>query len=285
MQESGLHGAFGSLYATSHAHEVGLTLEEFADVLQEVSGRYLEPNAGPAEQLQFCRGLQLEELALARGCAKGSEAAWDRFVERYRPKLRHAAQAMVKDEARARELADSLYTELFGTRQTAEGGRISKLASYTGRGSLEGWLRTVLAQEHVNQIRRERRLVSFDERIQEGMAPAGQAERAVDGRVEEAVDAAVAELSQEERVMLASYYLDRRRLAEIARMLRLHESTVSRRVDKITRGVRKRIGRLLRERGMSAREAEEAMQSDVCDLNVDIRASLAGKNRGARNAD
>jgi len=34
----------------------------------------------------------------------------------------------------------------------------SKLSSYTGRGSLEGWLRTVMAQEFVNRYRRQRRL-------------------------------------------------------------------------------------------------------------------------------
>jgi RNA polymerase sigma-70 factor (ECF subfamily) len=281
---SELEDAFASLHAKSHAIEVGLTLEEFVAVLQEISRHYLHPDASPAEQVRFWRGLQLEELALARACAKGSEEAWDRFVERYRAKLRNAARAIAKDEMKARELADSLYMELFGTRPAAQGGRISKLASYTGRGSLEGWLRTVLAQEYVNQIRRERRLVSFDEQIQSGMpACAGQAPRPVDGRVEEAIDAALGELSAKERVVLAAYYLDGRTLTEIARMLRLHESTVSRRLNKIIRVLRKRILRGLRQRGMSTSEAEGAMHGDVRDLNVDIRSRLGGKNSDARS--
>ena len=111
-------------------------------------------------------------------------------------------------------------TGLFGTRQS-DGGRISKLASYTGRGSLEGWLRTVLAQEYINRYRGQRRLVSFEERSEAGeQFEAKDATAApADPRLEQAVDAALIELSSEERWLLASWYLDGRTLAEIARML------------------------------------------------------------------
>lgn len=259
---------FAALYADSRANEVGLTLEEFAGVLGEVCSRYLPQHATEEERMRFCKSLQLEELALARACAKGSEAAWDRFVDRYRPKLRNAARSIANDEARACELADSLYAELFGTRQTAEGGRNSKLASYMGRGSLEGWLKTVLAQEYVNQIRRERRLVSFDESIGEPIS-GGEASLPADPHVKQALDIAISELSAEDRVLLASYYLDGRRLADIGRMLGMHESTVSRRLDKITSALRKRTLRSLRERGMSARQAEEAIAADLQELSIE----------------
>lgn len=284
LREGEQPNAFAGLYTISGAERFGLTPGEFAGVLREVCSRYLPQHASEAEQIRFSKSLQLEELALARACAKGSEAAWDRFVERYRPKLRNAARAMVRDEAKACELADSLYTELFGTRQTAEGGRISKLASYTGRGSLEGWLKTVLAQENVNQIRRERRLVSFDGGIGESIS-AGETAPALDARVEQAIDVAISELSAEERLLLASYYLDGRRLAEIGRMLGMHESTVSRRIDKITSVLRKRVLRSLRQQGMSAGEAEEAVATDVSNLHIDLRSRLLKRNCGARSVD
>ena len=66
-------------------------------------------------------------------------------MARYREKLRDAARAITRDDSRARELADSLYADLFGTR-TRDGCRISKLSHYSGRGALAGWLRTVLAR-------------------------------------------------------------------------------------------------------------------------------------------
>ncbi len=268
---------FGDLYTRSCGEKHGLSFQDFAAILEEVSRQYLPPDAPPDEVAQLHQGLRLEELALARACAKGCEAAWDCFLNRYRQKLYDAAGAIAKEESAARELADSLYTELFGTRQNADGQRISKLASYTGRGSLEGWLRTVLAQDYVNRYRSQRRLVSFDDEIQAGQQYRASAEAPADARLDAAVDAALVELPAEERLILASYYLDGRTLAEIARMLGVHESTVSRRVEKITASLRKRIVRGLRERGMDARAAEEALKADVRDLTLDVRARLQEK--------
>ena len=268
---------FAGLYARSCGEKYGLNSEEFAAILEEVSRQYLPPGAPIDEVAQLHQSLRLEELALARACAKGCEAAWECFLNRYRQKLYDAAGAIAKEESAARELADSLYTELFGTRQSADGQRISKLASYTGRGSLEGWLRTVLAQNYVNRYRSQRRLVSFDDQIQTGQLSQESAEVPADRRLEAAVDAALVELPAEARLILASYYLDGRTLAEIARMLGVHESTISRRVEKITASLRKRIVRGLRERGMDARAAEESLEADVRDLTLDVRARLQEK--------
>ncbi len=270
---------FADLYARSSGEKYGLSFDEFAAILQEVNGQYLPPGAPPNEVAQLHQSLRLEELALARACAKGCETAWECFLNRYRQKLYDAAGTIAKEESAARELADSLYTELFGTRQSADGQRISKLASYTGRGSLEGWLRTVLAQDYINRYRSQRRLVSFDDKMQAGQQYQASAEVPADARLDAAVDAALVELPAEERLILASYYLDGRTLAEIARMLGVHESTISRRVEKITASLRKRIVRGLRERGMDARAAEEALEADVRDLTLDVRARLQ-ENKG-----
>jgi RNA polymerase sigma-70 factor (ECF subfamily) len=84
----------------------------------------------------------------------------------------------------------------------------------------------------------------------------------------------LAELPAEDRFTLASYYLDRRTLAEIARMLGLHESSVSRRLDRLATGLRKRILAGLRMRGMSHAQATEALETDVRDLRVNLRSRL-----------
>jgi RNA polymerase sigma-70 factor, ECF subfamily len=265
---------FADLYAGSGGEKYGLSFQDFAAILEEVARQYLPPGAKPSEAAELHHSLRLEELALARACANGCETAWECFLNRYRQKLYDAAGAIAREGSVARELADSLYTDLFGTRQTGDGRRISKLASYTGRGSLEGWLRTVLAQEYINRYRSQRRLVSFDDKVQTGPQCVASTGVPADPRLEPAVDAALAGLSAEERLILASYYLDGRTLAEIARMLGVHESTVSRRVGRITASVRKRIVRGLRERGMDARAAEEALDADVRDLTVNVRARL-----------
>ena len=140
------------LYRKAGAERFGLTQQEFSQILEEVRTKYLPVGASEPEVLDLYRSLRVEELALARACAAGNDAAWDVFLTRYREKLYDAARSIAPSESTARELADSLYAELFGT-QTRDGGRISKLNYYAGRGSLEGWLRMVLAQEYINLFR------------------------------------------------------------------------------------------------------------------------------------
>jgi RNA polymerase sigma-70 factor (ECF subfamily) len=71
---------------------------------------------------------------------------------------------------------------------------------------------------------------------------------------------------------LAAYYLDERTLADIARTLRLHESSISRRLDRISTALRKRILAGLRERGMSHSQSTEALETDVRDLRLNLRS-------------
>ena len=277
-----LDSVLAELYARSKAETYGITCEQFREMLAKIADKYAPDAAG--EELQaFYSSLRLEELALAHACATGHEAAWEVFLTRFREKLYGAAHSIVRDDAMARELADSLYADLYGTRTRESGERVSKLASYTGRGSLEGWLRTVLAQEYVNRYRGGRRNVSLEEQEEEGLqlaSPLREDPVEPDARLTPAIDQALASLAAEDRFILVSYYLDGRKLAQIAAMLGVHESTISRRVEKIAAGLRKKIIEGLMYRGMSRRQAEEALAVDVRDVSVDIRSRLAQETRG-----
>ena len=271
------------LCAKSGCEKIGLAQEGFAAILCEVAGKYLPAGASQDEAHAFLLTLRVEELGLARACAAGSNAAWEVFLIRYREKLYQSALRIAREDSAARDLADSLYAELYGT-HTRAGERVSKLASFTGRGSLEGWLRTVLAQEFVNRYRRTKRLVSLEEENEEGerfAAPEVQPVASADPRLESATDAALAALPSEDRLVLAAYYLDGRTLAEVARMLHVHESTISRKVDKLAKLLRKKIIAGMMQRGMARRQAEEALEVDVRDLQVNIRRSLAQESPGA----
>src|SRR5207253_8161382 len=92
----------------------------------------------------------------AQACARGYEPAWKHFIDSYRHPLQQAAVAISKSLSIGEELADSLYAELYGLKDQ-DGGRRSPLASYSGRGSLMGWLRTTLAQRYVDRFRRTQR--------------------------------------------------------------------------------------------------------------------------------
>src|SRR3984893_5738018 len=273
---SALAGLRAELPAKADCQKLGLTEESFAVILCEIGEKLLPASANQTEVRAFFLSLRLEELALARACAAGHEFAWELFLTRYREKLYQSALRIAREDSAARELADTLYADLYGT-TTRDGRRLCKLSSYTGRGSLEGWLRTVLAQEYVNRYRRQKRLVSLDEN-EDGVqfqAPDAEPVASPHSLLESTTDEVLAALSSEDRLVLAAYFLDGRTLADIARMLGVHESTISRKLDKLAKSLRKQILVGLPRRGLSRRQAEEALDVDVRDLQLDIRRSLA----------
>src|SRR5438093_688088 len=95
------------------------------------------------------------DLELAARCAAGDAAAWERFIVEYRPVLYRADDALDRSGG-ARQLADSLYAELYGV---GDGGERRSLFQYFhGRSSLATWLRAVLAQRYVDRLRLQKRL-------------------------------------------------------------------------------------------------------------------------------
>jgi RNA polymerase sigma-70 factor, ECF subfamily len=253
----------------------GLNLPELLTEIVEKSN--------PEHIDDFLSALHLDELLLARACAAGNDLAWEKFLTRYRASLYGTAYKIARDESTARELADSLYAELYGiSEKGAE--RKSKLLYYSGRGSLEGFLRTIVAQEYVNRYRSTRRETSLDEAVEAGQqfeaAPAAT-DPLADTRLDQAIAEEIKALDLEDRFLLASYFLDGRKLAEIARLQRVHESTISRKLERATASLRKRIRKRLIALGMSARQADEAMHDiDVRDLAVPVEKSLRQESRG-----
>jgi RNA polymerase sigma-70 factor, ECF subfamily len=270
---AGLTPTLAELYTKSRAEEFGIAAAQFSKILRDIAAKY----AGAIRFEEFCSTLRVEDLVLARACSQGNERAWEFFMLRFREKLYDVARQITREDSSGRELADSIYADLFGTR-TREDQRVSKLTSYSGRGSLEGWLRTVIAQEYVNTYRKQRRLLSLDEEAEGGVQFAGATPEPAPTHnpvLERATDEALRALDPQDRFVLASYFLDERTLAEIARAVHVHESTISRKVEKLTKSLRKQILKNLGRYGMSRRQAEEALNADVRDLTLDLRASLA----------
>ncbi len=262
-------------YEASGARQFGMSEDALASLLAEVL-KASQLNRDEITEEKLLVSLRLEDLVLARACADGNDPAWELFLTRYRATLYETAYKIAREESAARALADSLYAELYGVDSKGQ-QRISKLRYYHGRGSLQGWLRTIVAQEYVNRYRAGKRETSLDAALEDGaqfLAPQPVAP-VIDVRIEAAVKTELATLTAEERLLLGSYYLDRRTLAEIAKLLGVHESTISRKLDRTTTGLRKRISKRLITAGMSKREAEETMtEVDVRDLQVKVSETL-----------
>jgi RNA polymerase sigma-70 factor, ECF subfamily len=275
----GLPAALGQeLWTIAEAETCGLTVEEFGVALAAVGAKFnygVPPGAHPdaAEKIAFLRGLRLNELALAHACALGREAAWRRFLGLYRAPLTQAAIAITGSATLGHDLADSLYSELYGLREH-DGERRSPLGSYSGRGSLLGWLRTTLAQRHVDHHRRTHRETPLD--TLDVAAPAPSVSPIADElqHLTHAIAQTLQALPSEDRFVLSSYFLDRQTLLQIARILHVHEATISRRLKRLVADLRKQLLHNLQSSGLSKRAAEETLGTDPRDVEINLRSLL-----------
>ena len=273
---AGLASLVSQLYENSDAAQFDISASEFSQILSEITDKYLSSECDQAAVRELLSKLHAKELILARACAAGHNKAWETLLTRYRDFLYQTAISIAKDEAIGRELADSLYADLYSSESRA-GRRMSKLNSYTGVGTLTSWLCTVLVRAYIDRYRSEKRLVSLDETMEEDprlITAASEVVVSVDPRLEDATDEALSSLSPEDGYILVSHFLDGRTLADIASSLNVHESTASRRVEKITSRLRNKVVAALRRRGMSRAQAEEALQADVRDLQLKVRERL-----------
>jgi len=231
-------------------------------------------------------GAHADDLELARLCAAGDEHAWETFVRQYRPLLYRAADALDRTQS-ARELADSLYAELYGVTANA-GERQSLFRYYQGRSSLATWLRAVLAQRSVDRARAARRFEPLPDEDAAGAPTPLESPRSVEhGRfvllLRTALAAALGRLAPRDRLRLACYYARELTLAQIGRTLGEHEATVSRQIAKARKTVRADVERQLHDAGLNddaIAECFAAVAADPGPLDVsDLLEPAGGKNR------
>ncbi len=244
---------------------------------------------------RYLDSLHAGDLALARACSAGNEAAWQFFMTRFRPDMYRAARAIVGSggEEAVRELADLLWADLYGLRES-EGRRKSLFDYFHGRSKLSTWLHAVLAQRHVDEIRRQRCTEPLEdevgnERREIAVAndPPPDPERAKYLAILQAVlAAALGALEPRERLRLAYYYVDDRTLAEIGRLLGEHEATVSRKLERARRDMRGRVEAELRD-GCKLSEAQVRLCFEYArgewpfDLTAQLRPGMQDRAIGA----
>jgi RNA polymerase sigma-70 factor, ECF subfamily len=270
------------LWQASGAGQWGLEREQFDRIaLLAGIGQNFGCEAGATathdQQAGFFRELKLVDLVLAKACAAGNDRAWEQFMSLYSQPLTRAAIAISGSETVGRDLADAFYAELYGL-PTCVGQRRCPLDSYRGRGSLLGWLRATLAQRFVDHYRRTLREESLEGRAIDAAAPdsVAQAEPAMLVALSAAVQATLRHQPAEDRFLLSAYFLDGRTLAEIGKLMGVHEATISRRLRRTTESVRMQLLRNLEKSGMSRKAAEEALGSDPrdVDLKMDMKKLL-----------
>jgi RNA polymerase sigma-70 factor (ECF subfamily) len=267
----GTDAASRRLHRLARADRWGLEVEDFAAAVDRSVAAATRAKGGPVA----AESLHLEDLALARACARGHEGAWEHFVREYRPVLYRAADALDPGGG-AREVADALYADLFGLAER-DGERRSLFDYFHGRSSLATWLRAVLGQRLVDRARAARRLEPLDDAAPVEAPAAPDAGRVRDARLVQAVlRAALASLAAADRMKLALYYREQLTLAQIGRLTGGHEATVSRHLARIRAALRARMIEGLCAGGLSGDEAAAAIEAVASDAGPLDLAELLG---------
>ena len=97
----------------------------------------------------------------------------------------------------------------------------------------------------------------------------------------EAVARSLKNLHPEDRYLLSSYFLDRQTILQIGQILGVHESTISRRLKRVAADLRKQLLVQLQASGLSKRAAEEALDVDPRDIEINMRTLLQTSQIGA----
>jgi RNA polymerase sigma-70 factor (ECF subfamily) len=223
-----------------NAPNFGVRKDCFVESIENTIAKYLAP-ASPqplthGDIAEFLAQLQADELFMAIACAKGSERAWWEFDQQHRSYMERVARHLAKTEVDAQEVIDQVYVELYGTR-VVDGERQSKFSTYSGRGSLRGWLRTVIWHSIVDLHRAGHDEVSLDElteTVGEGAAQASFAEAPTGGEdamidhitreryrktTLSAIGNAFSSLDPHEKLLLLYYHVEGMKLREISRLV------------------------------------------------------------------
>lgn len=255
-----------------------------------------DPSADSAAVHKFLDGLHADDLCLVIACERGDQTAWSDLFEGFGATVRSAARSASSNEAMADDLAQSIWAELHGLKTRADGTPAGKLAYYSGAGSLGGWLRAVVGQLAIDQHRKQAKLVQTEEDSDLDRLAHSDAEP--DGAhafqsaaspeellttnlaandVEHALGRALAELADEDRLLMKLYYFDGLRLREAGTVLGVHEATASRRLTRIHGEVRQHVEAILmKEHGWTKTEAANSLAEIAAHLQTEVEPMLTG---------
>ena len=249
-----------------------------------------------AEIGTFVDEIHADDLCLIVACERNNEKAWEDLVANYDSVVKSAARKIAANSEDADDLASSIWAELYGLKQGEDGRRKTKLAYYSGRGSLGGWLRAIISQMAVDRFRKESRMVQIEEpREFENLAEESSnnsngsavvshaenpeeifSEKQSSKDVAEALAEAVASLEAEDRLILKIFYFDDLKLKDIAAVFGYHEATASRKLVRVQNEIRKSVEKGLKTRhGWSDGEVKKHLADTAAGLGISFEKMFA----------
>ena len=277
----------------------GLAAEDVRPRVESALEKYLLKDHSATERREigaFIDELRADDLFLILACERGDEKAWEDLVANFDSTVKSAARKISPNSEDAEDLASSIWAELYGLRQDPDGNKKSKLAYYSGRGSLAGWLRAVVSQLAIDQYRKQSKFVQIEEtREFENLAEESSnnsgnsavlhhnespeellSEKRTSDDVASALQTAIAGLEPEDRLILKLYYFDDLKLKDIAATFGYHEATASRKLVRVQSEIRKSVERELKKtHGWNDSEVKRYLSETAAKLGFSLEKMFA----------
>lgn len=234
-QDVALNSLAQQAYCAAFARhgDLDLETERYTTHLLSVTKKHLSASLSEGTALVFINKLHTDDLYLSVACGKPTDVAWERFIGLYQAFIGKVARAVSSTDEAAHAIANRINGHIF----LPDGSGCSRIASYEGRSSLATWLSAIINNLAVEEQSRCNRL----EQLEGSLEILGYAVphgidaylRAVKygSVVSDSLAVASETLSKQERLILALRYEDGLQGYEIARILGVHPSTITRRLQ------------------------------------------------------
>jgi RNA polymerase sigma-70 factor, ECF subfamily len=212
------------------------------------------------------------DLYLACACTHGLKGAIERFEASYASVITAFIRRVDGSESFADEVRQIVRYKLF----VAENGASPpKIATYSGRGSLASWVGVAAQRTGISLARSTTaRAETDDEPLAEALPPGVDPDldylkKRYQTEFREAFQAALAALTQRERVILRLHYVTGMSHQKIASLYKVHQATVTRWIAKAGDTIASEAQRHLRER-LSANTSEFHSLAQLVVSEIDL---------------
>ncbi|PYP90394.1 MAG: hypothetical protein DMG65_11810 [Candidatus Angelobacter sp. Gp1-AA117] len=268
------------LEGRSRFGDLGLELPAYAARLHSIVRKHLGLSPEPAEASAFVKSLHLDDLYLATACAQYSpghngnggngsadhaSAAWKILETTYRGFVCDLVRFFYRPGFVSQDLADNIIADLF----LPDRSGASRIASYDGRSSLSTWLRVIVCNRSINAQRCSANAKSTDIQPEMPDEPALQniemtlRARRYRAALEDSLGCACHKLTPRERLVLLWRYEDGLQLGQIAKLLGIHQSNVTRQLERMQSKLRDDVIAVLSTKHGLSRSAIKECLEDI----------------------
>jgi RNA polymerase sigma-70 factor len=254
--------------------DLGVDFPTFEAHLRNVVGRsFPKRKVDRQAQARFVRSLHTNDLLLALACSRGSNAAWQRFSSLYRTYLANLSNRLIGRGFDPQDLSDTICIDLFLPDRSGQ----SRIASYDGRCSLATWLRVIVSNRIINErLRKDSRFSSLEgvpeptDSTALHQLEAGLRLNRYGSMILRCFRSASLRLSPRDRLILLLRYDQELQLGEIARLFSVHQSTITRQIDRALAKLRDDLVASLRSAGLGPDATQECLSVAFESLSTSI---------------